>query len=71
MLKTTYECDLCKKKCAITSQGHAGAIINENISLNYGYIDKVNFPPGWVNIGTSAVCEKCFDLTKSIKKRKT
>lgn len=71
MLKITYECDLCKKKSAITSTGHSGAIINKNPSLNYGYTDQVNFPPGWVNIGSSAICEQCFDLTKGTKKKNT
>ncbi len=69
MLKIAYECDLCKKKAAIVSRGHAGAIVNKDTSLNYRHIDQVNFPAGWVNVGCSAICEQCFDLTKEIPKR--
>ena len=69
MLKITYQCDLCNKKYAETSRGHAGSIYDKNPSVNYGYIDMVNYPPGWVNIGSSAICEECFDLTKATKKK--
>jgi hypothetical protein len=66
MLKVTYECDLCKKKSAEVSRGHAGAIRNEDNTLNYNHIDQVNFPAGWVNVGFSAMCSECLSATTSI-----
>ena len=65
MLKSVFICDLCRTKSAEVEQGHAKAVENTNRSLDYNHMDRVNFPPGWVNIGFSAVCEDCFDLTKS------
>lgn len=66
MLKVTYECDLCKRKSAEVNRGHAGARDCEDLNLNYCYSDTVNFPSGWVNIGCSAICNNCADLSKKV-----
>lgn len=66
MIKTIHVCDLCKKESAEVTQFHASAIPNEDLTLNYTFSDKVNFPSGWVRVGFNALCSECFISVRSI-----